>query len=401
MREWMNTTNGRFRRQLLTSVSAFALLGSVHAQGEANADDDTDRPLVWIELGGQMERQTGQGDPYAPPFVANYPSSEAYKTSPQQLDKPPLFSIGGEGALTFQPDGSDWLFSASVRYGRANSSKFINKLGPKHQIHNVLLYASYPSPTLYPYRAQIRCCHSTISTPSNAEFINGDIAHHDSHLILDFQAGKDVGLGFLGRNSTATLSAGVRFAQFMAQSSVSLHARPDFGSFDDTPHFIRVFYPQYPQIYYEGVRYHTFAGTSETSRNFHGVGPEISWNSSVALLGNAQGGMFTFDWGANAAVLFGRRKAQGQHHESGHYVSHYPPRSYYYTPAHFNRSHTVTVPNLGGFAGVSFKFPNAKVSLGYRGDFFFGAMDTGWDTEKTKTVGFYGPFVAISVGLGG
>ena len=61
----------------------------------------------------------------------------------------------------------------------------------------------------------------------------------------------------------------------------------------------------------------------------------------------------------------------------------------------------MTIPNVGGFAGVSFRYANAKVSFGYRGDFFFNAMDTGWDTRKSSTVGFYGPFATISIGLGG
>ncbi|HWA31303.1 MAG TPA: hypothetical protein VG867_09400, partial [Rhizomicrobium sp.] len=59
------------------------------------------------------------------------------------------------------------------------------------------------------------------------------------------------------------------------------------------------------------------------------------------------------------------------------------------------------VPNLGGFAGVSMRYSNAKLSLGYRGDFFFGALDGGIDTAQRTTVGFYGPFATISLGLGG
>jgi hypothetical protein len=59
------------------------------------------------------------------------------------------------------------------------------------------------------------------------------------------------------------------------------------------------------------------------------------------------------------------------------------------------------VPNIGGMAGLSLKFPNAKVSLGYRADFFFGAMDGGIDIAHKENVGFYGPFAAISIGLGG
>jgi len=59
------------------------------------------------------------------------------------------------------------------------------------------------------------------------------------------------------------------------------------------------------------------------------------------------------------------------------------------------------VPNLGGFAGLSFKYPNAKVSVGYRADFFFGAMDGGIDAHKSYDRDFYGPFATVSIGLGG
>ena len=59
------------------------------------------------------------------------------------------------------------------------------------------------------------------------------------------------------------------------------------------------------------------------------------------------------------------------------------------------------VPDLGGFAGLSWCVPNAKVAIGYRADFFFGAMDGGIDGAHRENVGFYGPFASISVGLGG
>ncbi len=59
------------------------------------------------------------------------------------------------------------------------------------------------------------------------------------------------------------------------------------------------------------------------------------------------------------------------------------------------------VPNVGGFAGFTFRLQDFKVSAGYRADFFFGAMDGGVDTAKKENVGFYGPFATVSVGLGG
>ena len=61
----------------------------------------------------------------------------------------------------------------------------------------------------------------------------------------------------------------------------------------------------------------------------------------------------------------------------------------------------VAVPNLGGFAALSYRFTNAKISAGYLADFFFGAMDGGLDTHRSVTTAFHGPFAKISVGLGG
>ena len=65
------------------------------------------------------------------------------------------------------------------------------------------------------------------------------------------------------------------------------------------------------------------------------------------------------------------------------------------------RAKFATVPNIGGFAGASWRIQNFKVSAGYRADLFFGAMDGGIDAAKKENVGFYGPFASVSVGLGG
>jgi len=73
----------------------------------------------------------------------------------------------------------------------------------------------------------------------------------------------------------------------------------------------------------------------------------------------------------------------------------------YQHSADHDRSRSVVVPNVGGFAGLSFRYSNAKVSFGYRADFFFGAMDGGLDMARKENQGFYGPFASISIGLGG
>jgi hypothetical protein len=65
------------------------------------------------------------------------------------------------------------------------------------------------------------------------------------------------------------------------------------------------------------------------------------------------------------------------------------------------RARTVIVPNAGGFAGFSLTVPNARFNIGYRADFFFGAMDGGIDARKSENIASYGPFASISIGLGG
>lgn len=77
------------------------------------------------------------------------------------------------------------------------------------------------------------------------------------------------------------------------------------------------------------------------------------------------------------------------------------PTHYVNAPVSSLRSRTVVIPNLGGMAGISVNFRNSKVTFGYRGDFFLNAMDTGFDKQKSRTVGFYGPFVNFSIGIDG
>jgi len=124
------------------------------------------------------------------------------------------------------------------------------------------------------------------------------------------------------------------------------------------------------------------------------------------LIGNPDAGAVTFDWGLNGAVLFGRQHVTGSHETMAHHGSRQHnsgalPTLYPTVSHNTSRSRSVVVPNIGGFAGFSLRFPNAKVSLGYRVDAFFGAMDGGIDTRKTYDRDFYGPFATISIGLGG
>jgi hypothetical protein len=125
----------------------------------------------------------------------------------------------------------------------------------------------------------------------------------------------------------------------------------------------------------------------------------------VPVAGHEDGLTVAFDWGLNAAALFGRQKVHEDHSTTGYhvyYVGAVKHINHYTNPVvSHDRSRSVFIPNVGGFAGVSLKFPNAKLSLGYRGDFFFNATDAGLDVRDEANRNFYGPFASISIGLGG
>jgi iron complex outermembrane recepter protein len=377
MSELINARADRasFRWQLLTTVSALALLASVSVRDAKAEDQDTDRPTIWIELGGQLKHVSGQGDIFTPGFVAANPNSPVLQpVSPLQAQKPVPFSFAENGKISFQPESSDWVFSAAVKYGRSSNAKHVD-----HQT-----IATHPK-----YNGTVP--GSTGATV--ADFADTHVQHRESHTVLDFSVGKDVGLGLFGRESSSILNFGVRFAQFASQATFDARARPDL---EVNYKYAGAF--KIPKFYF-----HTYHATGQASRSFHGIGPSLSWNGSTPFMGNPQNGEIAFDWGVNAALLFGRQKAHVKHQETSRYYNGHGSYStvYQHPPGGHETARSVVVPNVGGFAGVSFHRGGAKVSFGYRADFFFGAIDGGIDTRKSETTGFYGPFASVSVGIGG
>lgn len=391
MSELINTNDNRstIRWKLLTSASVLALAGNLLSANLANAED-SDPPLIWIELGGQMENISGQGGSFAPAFLAANPNSPVLNpVTPLQAQRPPKFSFGEEGKITFQPTASNWLFSAAVRIGRSSDFRHVD-----HQTNRV-----QPSK----YIGGVPYVSSGGVTPLNtvADFADTKVHHKESHAVLDFSAGRDVGLGLFGANTSSTVSLGVRFAQFATRMTFDVRARPD----------LHVKYLPSKTAPTRGLLpyWHTYHASGQASRSFKGVGPSLSWTGSAPFAGNQQDGEIAVDWGANAAIIFGRQKAIVQHHESGHYVSplaapfhpsHHYALVYDHPSGGHNLSRTVSVPNLGGSIGLSWRAQNFKVSFGYRVDFFLGAMDTGIDARKSGTLGFKGPYASVSVGLG-
>jgi hypothetical protein len=374
-----------FCRCLRGGVSFGALLLAASVI-PVKAEENANEPTMWIELGGQLERADVGIERFAPDFLSQIDASTF--SSPIVMEGAPRYAVGAQGKLTFELHG--WNFSASVRYGRSNKKRDVHEQTAAPQ---ATVIQSIPALGIY---------RTFPVTARSDRFVSTAARFDESHAVLDFQVGRDFGLGLLGR---ANAGAGLRFAQFVSRSSVAIGANPDF-SFDIvhiTQH--RVIRGQPVTFYTQNVEqmWHLYDAALNSTNSFNGIGPKLNLESSMQVAGSSAGPEFDFDWGLNAALLFGRQKTKTEHRETGRYES--PNNFYAHTTVyqhgltHHTRSRTVATPNVGGFAGFSLRFPNAKVSLGYRADFFFGAMDGGIDVRKTYDRNFYGPYATISVGL--
>lgn len=379
----VNRNAAAIRRTLLAGASAIALTAYISSTDFAKAED-ADHPQVWVELSGQLEILRGMfGGPVTAPFLLQSPTPGPFMgQSPISAQRSPRTAIDFGGKITFQPENSDWTLSASVRYGRSHARTHIHNqtgLPTVTKTHCVSFYG-------YSY------CFTHVNAFPFQKFADTKSQRSEHHAIIDFQIGKDVGLGLMGNLSTSNVNLGVRIAQFSTRSSADIYARPD----------ISVGYPG-PKYVVGTQSWNAYFMHSHSQNSFTGVGPSVSWNGTTVIAGGENGAELVFDWGINAALLFGRQKAKTDHRTTAtkFYNQHY--QGTIYTPGshHSTRSRRVAVPNLGGLMGISVRYPNAKISLGYRGDFFFGAMDTGLDLRQTRNVVFQGPFAAISVGFGG
>lgn len=391
------------RWKLLTGASALALIAS----SPSMASDSTDHPLLWIEIGGDANMLSGFGDRFTAPFLEQTPTPTPYLNgSPVDLQKPPRFTFGGEGKLTFQPENSDWVISAGIKYGRSSNKRDVHhqtvkteKFKDPEYVIQKLFYPSTPTRfTRYP----------AYIYPSGKKFSDTVVGQSERHMVLDFQAGKDVGLGLFGRDSTSVLSAGVRVARFTSHSDVKIRAKPDLQFYTAT------FF--YGLLNIPATRWSTYYLHGQADRSFSGIGPSLSWSASIPVAGNTNDGELSVDGGINGALLFGRQKARVSHQTTKrelqpkyyhtitsaggfHHQTRYTTM-YRNNPPAQNRSRNVTVPNLGANIGLSYRIEDAKLSIGYRTDNFFGAMDGGIDKAKKTTLGFNGLYASISIGLG-
>jgi hypothetical protein len=378
-----------------------------NGSGATGADflDSGEAPQVWIQLGGNFNANlAARTSPYDPTGNDTFPNGggptpdwPASLPTPAQLQKTPDRGFDWEGSVAFQPPETDWLLKAGVRYGRASNNKHYHKstvAGTKEGISFFGYYRPCSAFKQYPSAAQVLagCYHGAVR-----EFVDSQDRSSEEHMMLDFTLGKDVGIGVFGNTGKSTIAAGVRFAQFNSQMAQTLGADPHYNLTVDV-------FAKYHEVW---------EFDSKETRSFHGVGPELTWDGNTPLWGSGEDGEITLDWGINAAVLFGRQRAILNHDVNhcrvdgfgtlavceGGTISGVEDPRIPEPPDNVNRSRTVTVPNLGGYLGASMRYHNSKISLGYRADTFFNAMDGGQETHQSANRGFYGPYLNVSLGL--
>jgi hypothetical protein len=386
-----DASTAKVRRQLLITASAGALLCAASAV-PATAQGDEDRATVWIEVGGQLERANSSQEIFSPAFTSQFLPDRFLQ--PGRLERLPRYSAGLEGAIHIEPQGTSWNFGVSVRYGRSNTGRSShNQIATPEVLHGIISI-----PAFHIYR-------TATGVPAAVRFADAAFRGNESHLLLDFTAGRDVGLG--GAGNVLSFNVGVRVAQFTSKSHVNFTANPGgvvpykySTQFLGQPAYIHA-----PNAVLE--TWDLYHASASISRSFRGLGPSLSLEDSIPLVGRPDTMRVDFDFGANGALLFGRQKV-AVHHKSDddrpivpHSENFKPMTPHYHYSYNPTRSRFVVVPNVGGFAGLSFNYANAKLKLGYRADFFFGAMDGGIDTRKTYDRNFYGPFATISIGLRG
>ncbi|WP_136657863.1 Lpg1974 family pore-forming outer membrane protein [Nitratireductor sp. XY-223] len=292
----MNPGERRSRRELrialLTTVSAVALV--ILVEGDTVAQDR--KTSWWLEVGGMYDFWDAS-------------ESNQYYFSPGHMIKPrDGFHISGEIGAYF--GDTPWYASLGGKWGKTREQS-----------------ASYS--------------YSSFITTTAA------VESREEHAVIDFEVGRDVGLGILGiPEGTLKAKAGIRYTNFK-------------GTEDGT---------------FSGFT----SGTIRNTRKFEGFGPRIGLEGSVPV----RDSKFSVDFSAGGAILFGKQKTT--------LTNIYPTYA-----TSIARSENKTVPNVDAFLGISFNDANYSLSAGYSVDAYFGMVDSGYTTGMNSDRIFHGPTVKL------
>ena len=264
------------------------------------------------------------------------------------------------------PD-SPWHVSAQFRYGQSKSAT---------------ASAANAFSIVGPYYAP-----GASLTSSNS----ASATDREKHWLADFAVGRDVGLG----QNSVQLKAGLRIAELTAKLTTTTQSNTTilFG----TPTLIG------PGILVNGFVVNQSV-LDQQLMTFRGAGPRIGAEGSIQLASN-----WTFDYLADAAVLFGTRKYQQIVNVRGSEATIPPIFVLPFGSTGFANTASFggTVLNADAQAGISYWFnPNAKVTASYRVDAFWRALKGLTPANDPTNLGnidrvFHGPKVTFTAYTGG
>jgi outer membrane receptor protein involved in Fe transport len=360
----------------------------------ANPNHTGPYPLT-VEIGGMVQRQDAPYTPVTPGFVDQFSNA----LQPAGLQNRDLdWGDGREVKITYRPDGSPWSLSASLRHGRTNGGDARFHAEEPGQ-PGCAFPASHPFALFCEpqYRDQ-QYYAGLYKYPTN--WSDASVSNREEHQLADFGVGRDVGLGLIGQGRS-TIAAGLRYAQFRSKTDVAMSGVPDWTIPDGW------FYGNY-YVGYQATS-HRYDAVLSARREFKGVGPMLSWDTSRSLAGNEQTGHANLDWAIAAGVLFGKQKTDITGYEQSGYIqgkySHdhafRPLSDVVRTPIDIRRNKSTTVPVIDLSLGLSYEIQRIKVGAGYRWERYFNVLDAGDAERKEYDRTLDGPYFKIAVGFGG
>src|SRR6185437_3308826 len=101
--------------------------------------DSSKQPQVWLQFGGNFALLNAGHERYAPPFTSLMPEE---MPAPSSLEKSPSSGFDWEGKLSIQPENSDWVLKAGVRYGRSSRKQNLHKSLPANTADKIVFPTS-------------------------------------------------------------------------------------------------------------------------------------------------------------------------------------------------------------------------------------------------------------------
>jgi iron complex outermembrane receptor protein len=324
-----------------------------------------------VELGAAASHFSADNEPYTPDWLADNLATlgDTRSAHTEDLDWGDTRDI----KLTYAPGGG-WAASAAYRVGKTNG------------FNRTKAVDAVPGGEF------------GISFLDHDNYALSEVNDSEAHTIVDFMIGKEIGLGRFGEGGRSEIAAGLRYAKFESLSRVTIDGATEM-------YIAPVLDVKYPDIHFN-----TFSMALASQSEFEGVGPSVSWDSSLRLAGEEETGHADLDWSVGGGVLFGKQNVNSTEEREGEYVhpSDIPfgaaIRDNLYPDSPLierHRTKDVTAPTLSLSVGLSYSIDRVRISTGYSYDRFFNAIDGGIDEAQQFDRTIHGPYLKLSLGFGG